>query len=160
MLRWAQVRSLVEGLMQRGRAEGHAVEARDAAPRPQDYGFAGNPGEGQALYLEVNGQTVILRIDRLTKRPALAPLEVAVWHDEGHMVRLKAGRVVEVDCDVFRVNAATGVELNTPTVAMSAAATVGTTLVAQTDVQGGGKSLAGHRHSNVLNGPGQTDTPV
>ncbi len=113
-LRWSRVRGLVEGLMQRGRAEGYANEAGDGVPRPQDYGFAGNPVAGQALYLEIDGQPVLLRLDILDKRPRLEPLEVAVWHSEGHFIKLKARGVVEVKGARLVIEMSDAVDIQAP----------------------------------------------
>lgn len=140
LLRWARIRGLTEGKMQSGRVEGPPNEARDGAQRPQDYGFAGNPVDGEGLRIEAGGHTVIIRMDRLAERPQLAAYEVAVWHKEGHMVRLKAGRIIQVDCDQFIVNATTKVAFNTPLV--EAAGQV----KAAGDVKAGNISTQGHVH--------------
>lgn len=171
MMRWVRVRGLREGAMQLGRVEGLPNDVRDDAQRPQDYGFAGNPLDGQGLKLEVAGHTVIIRLDRLAERPQLAAYEVCVWHKEGHRVTLRAGKLVEVSCDTLRVNAAVKVELNTPLVTTSAAlqvgstaavagnTTVGGTVVAIGDVSGAGKSLQSHTHTGVATGTDSTGVP-
>ena len=53
LLRRARMRGLVEGLVQRLRVEALDDDAKDDAERWQDYGFAGNPGEGQGLVINV-----------------------------------------------------------------------------------------------------------
>ena len=63
-----------------------------------------------------------------------------MWHKEGHNVTLRGGKLVEVSCDTFRVNAAVKVELNTPLVAASAKATVGDTLAVTSGLTGGGNA--------------------
>lgn len=157
LMRWVRIRGLTEGKMQKGRVEGLPNDVRDDAQRPQDYGFAANPVDGQGLKLEIGGHTVIIRMDRLAERPELAAYEVALWHKEGHMVRLRAGRIVQVDCDQFIVNASVGVLLNTPTVAASAAIT-SQTVAAATSLKVAGKEVNGHNHGNVQNGTGITNT--
>lgn len=170
LLRWVRVRGLAEGKMQVGRVEGLPNDARDAVQRPQDYGFAGNPIGGEGLRLEMGGHTVIIRLDRLAERPQLEPYEVAVWHKEGHMIRLRAGKLVQVDCDRLVVNAAQGVDFNTPMVKTSDAITVGTTLVAATSVGSptvvasqslvvAGAEMRQHRHYYNIGGV-QTETDV
>lgn len=171
LARWVRVRGLREGPMQIGRVEGLPNDARDDAQRPQDYGFAAQPVDGQGLKLEVGGHTIIIRMDRLAERPRLAEYEVCVWHKEGHRVTLRAGKLVEVSCDTLRVNAAVKVELNTPLVTTSAALRVGTTaavagnttvggtLAAVGDVTGVGKSLQSHTHGGVDAGPNNTSPP-
>lgn len=139
-MRWVKVRGLREGKFQSGRTEGFEGDVRDNAQRPQDYGFAANAVDGEGLKLEVGGHTVIIRMDRTAERPQLPAYEVAVWHKEGHMVRLKGGRIVQVDCDQFIVNASTKVALNTPLVTTTGA------INASGDVKAGAISLQGHVH--------------
>lgn len=162
MLRWVRVRGLAEGRMQRGRVEGLEHDARDEAPRPQDYGFAANPVDGDGLRIEICGHTIILRLDRTAERPELAPYEVAMWHKEGHMVRLRAGRVVQVDCDhylvnaqQYTVNASTGMAFNTPAATASGAFNAAS-VAADTGLKVAGKEVLGHNHGNVQNGDGNT----
>ncbi|MBY0234147.1 MAG: hypothetical protein K2W93_04130, partial [Burkholderiaceae bacterium] len=127
------------------------------------------------LVINVGGHTLVLRMDRLAERPQLAPLEVALWHKEGHFVKLKAGKVVEVGCDKLIVNAAVsvaitspnvaihasgGVQVETPTVSMSQDLAVAGTATAQVDVVGNGTSLHGHVHGAVKRGTEQCDPPV
>lgn len=143
-LRRARIRGLREGLVQAGKADALENDAKDAAERFQDYGFAANPVDGQGLVITVGGHTMVLRVDRLAERPRLAAYEVSLWHKEGHSVTLKAGKLVEVNCDTFRVNAAVKVELSTPLVAMSAKATVGDTLGVVNGFSGSNMILTGY----------------
>ncbi len=181
LMRWVRVRGLREGAMQVGRVEGLPNDVRDEAQRPQDYGFAANPVEGQGLKLEIGGHTVIIRLDRLAERPQLAQYEVAVWHKEGHRITLKANGLVQMDCVRLVVNASAAVTLNSPqvTINASAAMTVNTPQVAlntpnvtatgavqaagvvtsAVDVLGGGKSLVGHTHGGVAPGAASTGAP-
>lgn len=155
LMRWVRVRGLTEGKFQSGREEGLPNEGRDGAQRPQDYGFAANPVSGEGLKLEIGGHTVIIRLDRIAERPQLPAYEVAVWHKEGHMVRLQAGRIVQVDCDQFIVNASTGVALNTPMVTASQGIT-SQTAAAATSLKVAGKEVLGHSHGNVQIGGSNT----
>lgn len=139
-LRRARIRKLAEGLVQSARVEALENDAKDDAERFQDYGYAANAVEGQGLVITAGGHTIVLRMDRLAERPRLAAYEVSVWHKEGHRVTLKAGKLVEVSCDTFRVNAAVKVELNTPLVTASAKATVGDTLAVTSGLTGGGNA--------------------
>ena len=111
-MRWARIRNLVEGVFQRGRAEGLPNEARDDVQRPQDYGFAANPVQGQGLTLEVGGHTVIVRMDRLGERPTLANYEVMVWHKDGHSVKLGGGGLIEITGVNVTLNVANQLTLN------------------------------------------------
>lgn len=139
-LRRARIRKLAEGLVQSARVEALENDAKDDAERFQDYGYAANAVDGQGLVITAGGHTIVLRMDRLAERPRLAAYEVSVWHKEGHRVTLKAGKLVEVSCDTFRVNAAVKVELNTPLVTASAKATVGDTLAVTSGLTGGGNA--------------------
>ena len=177
LLRRARIRGLTEGKVQTGRTEATEHDAKDEVERWQDYGFAANPVDGQGLVINVAGHTIVLRMDRISERPQLAAHEVSVWHKEGHMVTLKAGRLVQVDCASLVVNASAGVTLNTPTVqatgalSVAAGATVGTTVSAGTSVAApamaasqslkvAGKEMSQHTHSNVQNGPYTSGPPA
>lgn len=168
-LRRARIRGLKEGRVQTARIEALENDVKDAVERWQDYGFACNAVEGQGLVINAGGHTIVLRMDRIAERPQLAAYEVSVWHKEGHNVTLRNGKVVEANCDIYRVNAAVKVELNTPVVAMSAKATVGDTLAVTNGITGGGtatlagrltaggvtaagKVLDGHTHPDLTSG--------
>ncbi|MEY2689820.1 MAG: hypothetical protein RL375_4019 [Pseudomonadota bacterium] len=120
LLRRARLRGLKDGAVQVARTEALEGDAKDEAERWQDYGFAANPVDGQGLVINWAGHTVVLRMDRITERPAMAPYDVAIWHKEGHQVRLKAGKVVEVTCDHLVVNAAQDVTITSPVVTITA----------------------------------------
>jgi phage baseplate assembly protein V len=160
LLRRVRVRGLAEGSVQRARVEGLPNESRDAVERWQDYGFAGNPLDGQGLRLEVGGHTVVIKLDRLASRPRLAAYEVCVWHEEGHKITLKSGGKIVMDCTELVVNASTSVTLNTPTITGTGNATVAGTLTGTTDVVFAGKSGKNHVHSGVQSGPQQSGGPV
>ena len=120
LLRRARLRGLVDGKVQTTRAESLDDQAHDDAERHQDYGFAGNPVDGQGLVMHVGGHTIVVRMDRIAERPQLAAYEVSVWHKEGHRVTLKAGRLVQVDCDHLVINASQDVTINTATMTVHA----------------------------------------
>ena len=151
LARWVRIRGLREGPMQIGRVEGLENDTRDDAQRPQDYGFAAMPVDGQGLKLEVGGHAIIIRMDRLAERPHLAEYEVCVWHKEGHKLTLQAGGVVQVDCTQLVVNA--------PLTVISGDVTVGGTIVSIGDVTGAGVSLQTHTHGGVSAGPNDTAPP-
>jgi phage gp45-like len=159
-LRWARVRGVAEGKMQQGRAEVFDSMARDEAMRPQDYGFTSLPVEGQGLVIEAGGHTIILRQDVLASRPQLAAYEVAVWHKEGHMVSLKAGKLVQVDCDRFVVNAATSITMATPSIVAATATLLSKVVSAVTSLVVAGKEMSNHTHGGISRGTGQSDPPT
>lgn len=139
----ARIRGLREGAVQRGRIEASDIDGKDDAERFQDYGFAANPVDGQGLALHIGGHTIIVRMDRLAERPKLAAYEVSVWHQEGHHVTLRNGKVVEVDCSTLRVKATNEVEFLTPK-------------VLHNGVEIGEK----HAHGGVLRGGDNSGTPI
>jgi phage gp45-like len=115
MLRRARMRNLAEGSVQAVRTEATDDDTKDGVERWQDYGLAANPGDGQGLVLNIDGHTIVMRLDRIAERPQLAVYEVALWHKEGHYVKLKAGKVIEVSCEQLLINATTKVSITTPT---------------------------------------------
>lgn len=162
ILRRARIRGVKEGSVQTARAEALENDAKDEAERWQDYGFACNPVDGQGLVINAGGHTIVLRMDRISERPQLGAYEVSVWHKEGHSVTLKAGKLVQVDCDTLVINAAVGVTLNTPEVAASGAITaalsVGAPVVAAaTSLTVDGAEVGGHDHGGVADGTERTD---
>lgn len=144
----------------------------------QEYGFTSNPLPGtMAVILPLNGKTshgIIIATEHGTYRlKELAPGEVALYTDEGSKIVLKRGRVIQADCDVFRVNckqyevnAEESSAFNTPTLTASAeviskghltgegglaisggtGATVDGSLLTTGDVVAGGISVIGHKH--------------
>lgn len=154
LLRRARIRGLKEGLVQTARVESTENDSKDAAERFQDYGFAANVVDGQGLVINAGGHTIVVRMDRIAERPQLPAFEVRVWHKEGHHVALKAGKLVEVSCDTFRVNAAVKVELNAP--AVTASGTMGVTgRMTAGGVTAAGKQIDGHTHPETgsITGP-------
>ena len=165
LLRRARIRGVKEGKVQTARTEATENDVKDDAERWQDYGFAGNPGDGQGLVINFGGHTIVLRLDRIAERPQLAAYEVAVWHKEGHMMRLRDGRVAQLDCDQFVVNASTGVSFNTPVVnasgdIVSAMTVHAPTIQADTSLKVAGKEMSAHAHVNVQPGPGTSGPPA
>lgn len=165
MLRRARIRGLKEGKVQTARVEAFDTNSHDDAERHQDYGFAGNPVDGEGLRIEVGGHTVVIRMDRTAERPHLGAYEVCVWHKEGHKFTLKSGGLIQADCTRFVVNASTEVVLNTPVVKASAnVEAIGTVMAAvvngTTEVIFAGASSTTHRHDLVQPGIGTSGTPV
>ncbi|MFT4192478.1 MAG: phage baseplate assembly protein [Comamonas sp.] len=159
-LRRVRVRGLREGTVQRGRVEATEHDTKDSVERWQDYGFSAQPVDGHGLRINLAGAQFLLRLDRPAERPKLEAYEVTVWHKEGHSITLKAGGVVEVDCEVYRVKAPGGVEFDTPEVKMSGSATAAGTVTGQADVVAGDKSVLEHRHRDVQTGTDNSGTMV
>ena len=149
LLRRARLRGLVDGLVQRARAEALENDAKDDAERWQDYGFAARPVDGEGLVINAGGHTVVLRMDRIKDRPQLGADEVCVWHKDGARVTLRAGRVVEIDCDQLVLRASTSITLDAPA-----------TTVVQPHLAVAGVELHGHVHGGVEPGGSTTAGPV
>lgn len=158
ILRRARIRGVKEGSVQTARAEALENDAKDEAERWQDYGFACNPVDGQGLVINAGGHTIVLRMDRISERPQLGAYEVSVWHKEGHSVTLKAGKLVQVDCDTLVINAAVGITLNTPEVHASAKVTA-STIEAADSLTIMGKEMKEHVHGGVTAGAALSGPP-
>jgi phage gp45-like len=159
-LRWARVRGTTEGKVQSARVEVFDHLGRDEAMRPQDYGFTSLPVDGQGLVIEAGGHTIILRQDVLASRPELVAYDVAVWHKEGHMVSLKAGQLVQIDCDQLVVNATTSISLNTPSILAPMASLMAKLVTGTLDVIAGAKSGKNHTHGGISRGGAVSDPPT
>ena len=150
-IRRARLRGLIEGLVQRVRAESLNAVAHDDVERFQDYGFAANAVEGQGLVIEAGGHTIVVRMDRLAERPNLPSYVVAVWHKEGHSIHLKAGRIIQLDCDTLNINASAAVNINTPTVSLS-----NDLIINGTSLRVNGVEHVAHHHGGVSTGGANT----
>jgi len=175
LLRRARIRGLAEGKVQTVRTEATEHDAKDSVERWQDYGFAAHPVDGHGLVINWGGHTVVLRMDRLSERPQLDAYEVAVWHREGHMVKLKAGRLVHVTCadylveasnsytvtsPTYTVNASSGAAFNTPLVDLSDDLHVAGMATSDVDFVSAGVSGNGHVHGGVKQGTDQSAGPT
>lgn len=97
----------------------------------QQFGMSSNPPDGSSvIVLPLGGRTghaVVIASDNDGLRVRdLAPGETVIYSNEGAYVKIGAGRVVETDCDVYRVNCKTyevnasdGAGFNTPMVTAS-----------------------------------------
>lgn len=162
MLRRARIRGVKEGQVQTARAEALENDVKDEAERWQDYGFACNAVDGQGLVINVGGHTLVIRMDRIADRPRLDAYEVSVWHKEGHRVTLKAGKLVQVDCDSLVINASVGVVINSPLVEASGEVAAGVAMSAPTMGATASLTVAGvevgeHVHGGVSRGSEQSD---
>ncbi|WP_293766572.1 phage baseplate assembly protein V [uncultured Aquitalea sp.] len=158
--------------------EGLAGEPMQDAELFQHYGLTSNPPAGtMAVALPVGGKTshsIVIATEHGSYRlKALKTGEVALYTDEGAKIVLKRGRLIETDCDVFKVNckiwevnASDKADFNTPMLTASEQVTAGGqlngnggmaikggagahvdgTLEATVDVIAAGKSGAHHKH--------------
>ncbi|NUH52174.1 UNVERIFIED_ORG: phage baseplate assembly protein V [Citrobacter freundii] len=87
---------------------GLAGEQLDGAEYFQHYGFTSAPLPGSmGIAIPLNGNTshtVIVATEHGAYRlTALKPGEVALYTDEGAKIVLKRGRVIETECDIYRI---------------------------------------------------------
>lgn len=128
-------------------------EVRDGIERMQNYGFTSVPLPGaEAIFLSLGADRdhgiVITADDRRCRIKGLQGGEVAIYTDEGDSIILKRGNVIEIATQTLNVNAATVVNLTTPTVNVSGDLNVGGDIVAQGDISdNGSKSMAGMRQT-------------
>lgn len=151
LLRRALMRGLKDGPVQEVAVQVFDTSGRENAERWQDYGFAGNPGDGQGLVIEVGGHTVVMRLDRIDSRPRLKVGEVAVWHKDGHKILLTDGGKVRVECESFEVVAKSGVTFETPKVKASEAIESKTANIRE-GASIAGRDFLGHNHDSVQRG--------
>lgn len=120
-----------ESGVQLSAAEGLAGEQLKDNELFQHYGFTSNPLPGtEGVVIPLGGQTshgIVIATEHSSYRlKSLAPGEVALYTDEGAKIVLKRGRLIEVECDTFRVNcteyevnASGSSAFNTPTLTAS-----------------------------------------
>ena len=150
----------------------------------QDYGFTSNPPPGtMTVVLPLGGKTshgIVVATEHGDYRlKALKSGEVALYTDEGARIVLKRGRLIEVDCDTYKinckdyqVNASGGAKFETPMVTASAQVTaqgqingnggmavqggngaaINGTLRATGDVTAGAISMQQHHHIDSVGG--------
>lgn len=94
--------------IQQAQVNGLAGEQLQDTELFQHFGFTSNPPAGsQCLVVPLGGQTshsVIIATENEKYRiTALDSGEVAIYSMDGAYVAIKRGRIVEVDCDIYRI---------------------------------------------------------
>lgn len=161
-----------------------ADETRDGVERFQNYGLTSVPLSGaEGVFLSVGGSRdhgiVIAIDDRRYRLKGLQPGEVALYDDQGQVIKLKRGKAIEITgCDTLTaicavsvtvtaplvtIEASTKVLLTTPLLEVSGNITAGGNIADQ----GGSKTMAGmrevfdtHNHVEHGTGGGITDPPA
>ena len=179
--------------LQMAQGKGLAGEAVQAVEVLQQFGFSsGIPADSQLIVLPLAGRSsasVVIATEHGAYRLKVGPGEARMYSQEGAYVHIKAGRIVEIDCDNLNINvknhakitAGNGVIIDTPqttvtgnltatgekgdTVAMTANVKI-TGDIAQSgsmtstgDHTAGGISLTQHSHTGVQTGSGSTGQP-
>lgn len=124
----------------------------------QHYGMASAPLAGAELVIlplgGVSAHGVIIASVDGRYRVALQPGEVALHTDEGDVVHMKRGRIVEVVTDTLLVKAGTKVRFETPLVEATGDVSDGVrTMQADREI------YDGHDHNGIQPGPGKTAPP-
>ncbi|CWW57436.1 TPA: phage baseplate assembly protein V [Haemophilus influenzae] len=107
--------------IQKVQASGLADETLQDVELMQQFGFTSVPPTNtQAVILPIGGQTthgiVIATESGSFRVKNLQGGEVAVYDESGSSIVLKKGRLIEIDCDVLKINAATKVDISSPLV--------------------------------------------
>ncbi|MFV2030587.1 phage baseplate assembly protein V [Neisseria sp. S1] len=136
--------------IQRVQLSGLAAETLQDLEHLQEYGFASNPPAGsEAVVIPLGGNTshgVIVCSQHGSYRiKNLNPGETAIFNHEGAKIVIKQGRIIEADCDTYKinckqyeVNAESSANFHTPTLETSAV------LTAQGQINGnGGMAIKG-----------------
>ncbi|EDT7807097.1 phage baseplate assembly protein V [Salmonella enterica subsp. enterica serovar Oranienburg] len=95
--------------VQRIQAQGIGNENLQGAEMFQHYGFTSHPQPGtMGIVLPLGGVSshgiVIATEHGAYRLKSLRPGEVALYTDEGAKIVLRRGKLIEVDCETFRVN--------------------------------------------------------
>lgn len=106
------------GGVQTVQAKGLAGESLQDTELFQHYGFTSTPPKGtMAIVVPVNGKTshsIVIATEHAAYRMKnLKPGEVAIYTDEGSYIVLKRGKIIEVNCDDYIVNAKNKYQVNT-----------------------------------------------
>lgn len=107
--------------IQKVQASGLADETLQDVELMQQFGFTSvPPANTQAVILPIGGQTthgiVIATENGSLRVKNLQGGEVAIYDESGSSIVLKKGRLIEIDCDVLKINAATKVDISSPLV--------------------------------------------
>ncbi len=133
---------------------GLAGEVLDGVERIQQYGLTSHPHPGaDAIILNVGANRahpVVIAVDDRRYRLHLAPGEVAIYDDQGQMVKLARGGIV--------TEAPKG-HVHNGDLTITGQLTVNGSISATGDVTAGGISLQHHVHGGIQPGGGTTGGP-
>jgi phage baseplate assembly protein V len=171
-----------DGPVQLAACEGLAGESLPDAELFQHYGLTSSPPAGtMAVILPLGGKTshgILIATEHGSYRlKSLKSGEVALYSDEGDVIALHRGRVIDITTQTLNIVASTAVNIDTPTVNIKHQLNVAEKITGQggmavaggdgvkvdgsmevsKDVTAGGKSLAHHKHLVLDN---ITDEPI
>lgn len=179
--------------LQLAQGQGLAGEQAQAVEVLQQFGFSSGIPEGsQLIVLPLAGRSsanVVIATEHGAYRLKVGPGEARMYSQEGAYVHIKQGRVIEAECDDFRlrvkntavIEAGQGILLDTPqttltgnmtatgekgdlvemtaNVAIQGNITQDGGIVSSGDHVASGISQTGHTHTGVLPGGGNTGLP-
>lgn len=95
--------------IQKTQVSGLADETLQDVELMQDFGFTSVPPAGtEAVIIPIGGKTthgIVIATEHSSFRvKGLADGEVAVYDESGSTIILRKGRLIEVDCDTFKIN--------------------------------------------------------
>lgn len=143
--------------IQKVQVSGLADETLQDVEFMQQFGLTSVPPAGtQVVVLPMGGATthsiVIATENGSFRVKNLQSGEVAVYDESGSSIILKKGRLIEIDCDVLKINAAKKVEIASPLVEASEAFKAGGDITTKADVKAGAISLREHKHTGDSGG--------
>lgn len=152
------ITAVAEGAIKRFGATGRRGESFSSREMFQHYGLSSAPPAGSEVILIRDGNHIVsVAEDDRRYRISLAGGEVALYSDEGDVVHLKRGRVVEIVTETLVIKASTKVRIESPLLE--------TTGEIVDLVEAGGLSMSGmrevyngHTHGENDSG-GPTDSP-
>lgn len=179
--------------LQMAQGKGLAGEQLQAVEVLQQFGFSsGIPADSQLIVLPLAGRSsasVVIATEHGAYRLKVGPGEARMYSQEGAYIHIKAGRLIEIDCDNLNINvkeqakitAGNGVVIDTPqttitgnltatgekgdTVEMTANVKIKGDIDQQGKIEStgdhtaGGISLTEHTHKGVQPGSGSTGQP-
>jgi phage baseplate assembly protein V len=146
-----------------------AGEVKSGVEHMEPYGFTSNPlagAEGIAIFPGGDRSVgyVIVTADRRYRISGLEPGELAIYTHEGAFIKLKNGRVIDVDCDEYNVKAkkitmtAEQQMLSATTLTINAANVASSGKITAPDIVLADTSMVTHIHKEH-DGP-STSTPI
>lgn len=129
--------------VQRIQIEGLDGETVQDLEHAENFGFTSHPPAGSdCVVVPLGGKTshgiIVTTTNGAYRIQNLGEGETAVYNASGAQIVLKAGRLIEIDCDALRIKATNGVDIDSPAVKCSAK------LQAQGQISGaGGMAISG-----------------
>lgn len=107
--------------IQTAQVAGLADETLQDIEHIQQFGFTSNPPVGtEAIIVPLGGTTthgIIIATENGDYRiKSLAPGEVAIYNQSGASITLKAGKIINIECNELNINASSGVKITSPEV--------------------------------------------